>query len=170
MQTIANVSTLVDSNLDAGRGDATAIITTDDQRVSFSQLHSLVCGVASGLSDLGIRREERVLLVLDDTPAFPASFLGAMRIGAVPIAVNFLARPEDFGYFLDDSYAVAAIVDSAFLDKILPQLDSRAGVQLIVANGASEGGASLDQWLSASSREVAPVATHPDDPAFWLYS
>ncbi|MFN2485736.1 MAG: benzoate-CoA ligase family protein [Acidimicrobiia bacterium] len=170
MQTIANVSTLVDSNLDAGRGDATAIITADDQRVTFSQLHSLVCGVASGLSDLGIRREERVLLVLDDTPAFPASFLGAMRIGAVPIAVNFLARPEDFGYFLDDSYAVAAIVDSAFLDKILPQLDSRAGVQLIVANGASEGGASLDQWLSASSREVAPVATHPDDPAFWLYS
>lgn len=36
--------------------------------------------------------------------------------GAIPIPVDFLARPEDFGYFLDDSYAVAALVDHAFLE------------------------------------------------------
>ena len=59
-------------------------------------------------------REDRVLLVLDDTPAFPAAFLGAMRIGAVPVPVNFLARPDDFGYFLDDSHARFAVIDQRF--------------------------------------------------------
>ncbi|MGH3649620.1 MAG: AMP-binding protein, partial [Acidimicrobiia bacterium] len=80
MQTTANVSTLVDANLKAGRGDRTAAITADDQRLSFMDLYQLVNRVAERLRDLGVGREDRVLLVLDDTPAFPACFLGAMRI------------------------------------------------------------------------------------------
>jgi benzoate-CoA ligase family protein len=111
-----------------------------------------------------------VLLVLDDTPAFAAAFLGAMRIGAVPVPVNFLARAADFGYFLDDSYAVAAIVDAAFLDKVAPQLADRPRVRMVVANGEVVGGESFDRWLGEGEVEVDPVATHPDDPAFWLYS
>ena len=171
MQTSANVSTLVDANLEAGRAERTAIITADDEHVTFAKLHSSVNRVASSLSDLGVRREERVLLVLDDTLAFPAAFLGAMRIGAVPVPVNFLMRSEDFGYFLDDSYAVAAIVDGNLLEKVEPEVAKRSTVQLIVANGdAPEGAESFDRWLEDGRDEVDPVDTHPDDPAFWLYS
>ncbi|MGH8959131.1 MAG: benzoate-CoA ligase family protein [Acidimicrobiia bacterium] len=155
-----NASTVVDANLDAGRGDATAIITNENERLTFGDLHRAVCRVASELAALGVRREERVVLILDDTPAFPASFLGAMRIGAVPIPVNFQARPEDFGYFLDDSYAVAAIIDDAFVDKVSPELESRPHVRRINA----------DLWLGESTEEIDPVTAHPDDPAFWLYS
>ena len=137
MQTTANVSTLVDANLEAGRAEKTALITAEDERVTFAQLHTSVNRVASRLSDLGVRREERVLLVLDDTLAFPAAFLGAMRIGAVPIPVNFLMRPDDFGYFLDDSYAVAAVVDANLLEKVEPEVSKRADVSLVVANGGA---------------------------------
>lgn len=170
MQTTANVSTLVDANLESGRGEKTAIITADDQRLTFNDLHRAICRVAGRLADLGVRREERLLLVLDDTLAFPAAFLGSMRIGAVPIPANFLARPKDFGYFLDDSYAVAAIVDSAFMEKVGPQLAERPNVRLIVANGGAGDTESFDEWLADGPEDVGPVATHPDDMAFWLYS
>ena len=127
--------------------------------------------VAARLRDLGLGREDRILLVLDDTPTFPAVFLGAMRIGAVPVPVNFLARPDDFGYFLDDSYARAAIVDSVFLDQVGPQVAARPDVTLIVANGPGRDGShSLDSWMEEGTDQVDPVATHPDDMAFWLYS
>jgi benzoate-CoA ligase family protein len=169
-RTASNVSTLVDENLVAGRASKTALITADDRSLSFGELHAAMNRVAGRLQDLGIRREERILLVLDDTPTFPAVFLGAMRIGAVPIPVNFLARPQDFGYFLDDSYAVAAVVDSVFMDKVGPEVAKRAGVKLIVANGDSGEAESADDWLADGDFEVDPVSTHPDDMAFWLYS
>jgi benzoate-CoA ligase len=170
MQATANVSTLVDANLEAGRETKTAIITVDDNRLTYGDLFTAVNRVAAGLKESGVRREERVLLILDDTPAFPASFLGAMRIGAVPIPVNFLARPQDFGYFLDDSYAVAVIVDAGFLEKAGPELAKREHVRLIVANGEPGDAQSLDGWLEESGDVVDPVDTHPDDMAFWLYS
>ena len=170
MQTTPNVSTLVDANLEAGRSAKTAIITADDETITFGELHALVSRVASRLRDIGVRREERVLLVLDDSPAFPAAFLGAMRIGAVPIPVNFLARPQDFGYFLDDSYAVAAVVDSVFMEKVGPEVETRDQVRLVVANGDPGDGDSLDEWLEDGDDEVEPVPTHHDDMAFWLYS
>jgi benzoate-CoA ligase len=170
MQTTANISTLVDANLEAGRGAKTAIVTADDGTLTFSDLHALVNRVASRLDAIGVRREERVLVVLDDTPAFPATFLGAMRIGAVPIPVNFLARPQDFGYFLDDSYAVAAVVDAVFMEKVGPEVAKRADVRLIVANGEPGEAESMDDWMADGDDEFDPVPTHPDDMAFWLYS
>ena len=54
---------------------------------------------------LGVDREQRVLLVLDDTPAFPVAFFGAMRIGAVPVPVNPLFRVADYRFFLEDTGA-----------------------------------------------------------------
>jgi len=160
MQTNPNVSSVLDFNLEAGRAGKTAIITADDQSWSYSDLHRATCSVAARLVEVGIRRGERVLLILDDTPAFPAAFLGAMRMGAVPIPTNFLARPEDFGYFLDDSYAVVAIVDKVFLEKVSPQLETRPDVRLLIS----------EDLPMTESEEFDPVATHPDDPAFWLYS
>jgi len=171
MQTGPNASTLIDGWFKEGLGNDTAIITADDRRVSAAELYTEICRVASGLQSIGVGREDRVLLVLDDTPAFPASFLGAMRIGAVPVPVNFLLRAEDFGYFLDDSCAMAAVVDAPFLDAVQPQVIARPGVQLIVANGdAPRDAINLDQLKAKGAEDVKPVETRPEDMAFWLYS
>jgi benzoate-CoA ligase len=167
----ANISTLVDGWLEEGRSDKTALITADDVAWSAGDLYTAMCRVAGRLSEMGVGRGDRVLLVLDDTPAFPAAFLGAMRCGAVPIPSNFVLRPEDFGYFIDDSDAVAAVVDAAFLDAVGPQVAARPGTSLIVANGdAPDGAESLDEWMSSGSDEFSPVPTQFDEIAFWLYS
>ncbi len=171
MQSGPNASTLIDGWLDGGDGDKTVLITSDDRPWTANELYRTVCGVAAGLAEAGVGREDRVLLVLDDTPAFPAAFLGAMRIGAVPVPANFLLKPDDFGYFMDDSSAVAAIVDSPFLSAVGPQMAVRPDVQPIVANGpAPDSAHSLDEWMATDVGELAPVPTQSDDMAFWLYS
>ena len=171
VQNGVNISTLVDGWLEEGRSDDTAIITADDVSWSAGELYTAMCRVAGRLSEMGVGREDRVLLVLDDTPSFPAAFLGAMRCGAIPIPSNFALRPEDFGYFMDDSGAVAAVVDAAFLDAVGPQIAARPGTSLIVANGSAPAGSeSLDEWMSDGADEFSPVPTQSDDIAFWLYS
>ncbi|MEM9195736.1 MAG: AMP-binding protein, partial [Myxococcota bacterium] len=166
-----NVATLLDRTLDAGRGTSTALICDNGQTVSHRELFDAVCRVAHRLRTLGLRREERVLLVLDDTLAFPAAFLGALRIGVVPIPANFLARAEDLGYFIDDSYATLAVIDAGFLPKLEPVLGERPALRVAIANGkARPSDLSFDAWLEDPAEELSPVDTHAEDMAFWLYS
>ena len=171
MQTGPNASTVIDGWLETGSGDKPVLITADDATWTANQLYAAVCNVATNLTEIGVGRGDRVVMVLDDTPAFPATFLGAMRIGAIPVPVNFLARAEDLGYVLEDSYAVAVVMDHAFVDTFRSQVDARPHVQLVIANGdAPDGAMSHDRWMSAGSNPIEAVATHADDVAFWLYS
>jgi benzoate-CoA ligase family protein len=145
-----NASLLLDRNLEAGREDKAAILC-GDETVTYSDLFARACGVGAALRDLGIDRGERVLLVMDDCPGLPAAFLGAMRVGAVPVPVNPLYGPDDYPYFVEDSGARLAIVDRVCAEKV------RAPRTLLV-----------DDLEPAD--EFAPVDTARDDAAFWLYS
>jgi benzoate-CoA ligase family protein len=145
-----NASLLLDQNLEAGREDKTAILC-GDEIVTYSELFARACGVGAALRDLGVDRGERVLLIMDDCPWFPAAFLGAMRIGAVPVSVNPLYGPDDYPYFVDDSGARLAIVDRVCAEKV-----RAPGIVLV-------------DHLEPSD-ELAPVDTARDDVAFWLYS
>src|SRR3954463_12480116 len=112
-----NACTMLDANLEAGRGDKVAIYF-GDERVTYHDLFAGVCRMGRALRELGVVREQRVLLVMGDSPAFPMAFLGAMRIGAIPVPVNPLYRAEDYRYFLEDSDAGVVVVDEPFLDKL----------------------------------------------------
>src|SRR5262249_42691325 len=76
-----------------------------DAVLTYGELCRLVCRAGHLLRALGVRREQRVLLVLDDTTAFPIVFLGAMRIGAVPVPVSPLDRADNFAHYIDDCAA-----------------------------------------------------------------
>jgi benzoate-CoA ligase len=154
-----NASTLLDRNLDAGRADKTALITAD-ATLTYGDVARLVAQAAAYLGSIGIGREDRILLVLDDSPMFHAMFLGAIRIGAVPIPVNPMDRADNYAYYLEDSYAKAVAVDAA-LEERLP--DSRIP-RLVVGGGLEDAVAAMPGDL------LAPVDTHDDDMAFWLYS
>src|SRR5260221_9262401 len=119
-----NVSLFLDHQVDQGRGDRVAVVC-GDERVTYGELLRRAAQIAWALHDAGVRREERVLLLLDDTPAFPATFLGAIRLGAVPVPVSPLYKPSDFRYFLEDSYARVVVADPAFAEKAAEALEPR---------------------------------------------
>ena len=120
-----HVGDLVGRQVEAGRGDARAIVAAD-ATLSYEELRRRVNQAGHLLRDLGIRREQRVLLVLDDTSVFPIVFLGAIRIGAVPIPVSPLDKDENFRHFVDDSYAALIVTDAPLLDRLRPRSASAA--------------------------------------------
>lgn len=165
-----NASTLLDAQLEAGRADTPALLTGDGV-VSYGELAGLTGAVASYLNMLGIEREQRILMILDDSPAFPAVFLGAMRIGAVPVPVNPMDRVDNYAYYLDDSYARVLVVEASLLDALYEVLAARPDLHVVVVDGDAgpyESFASFDAGHAASL--PPPLDTHQEDMAFWLYS
>jgi benzoate-CoA ligase family protein len=165
-----NVSTILDRNLEAGRGAKVALRDAGGE-ATYQQLLDDACAAGRALRALGVQREQRVLLVQDDSPAFVAAFLGAIRAGMVPVPLNPLFKADDYRYLLADSDAQAVIVDLELLDKVREALAVHPErVELIVVGGAAEGAHGFSELLAEHAGELAPANTHRDDPAFWLYS
>jgi benzoate-CoA ligase len=134
-------------------------IRTVDQELTYEQLAARVAQAGHLLRGLGAQAEQRVLLVLDDTPAFPVMFLGAIRIGAVPVNVNPVDKPENLAHYLRDSGAQLCICEESLRETILA-----AGAVRVL--DTSE----LDELLAQQPSDLEPADSHRDDPAFWLYS
>ena len=161
---------LVDRHVRDGRGGRTAIIC-GHEAVTYAQVAERSNRVANGLRQLGLRREDRVLLLLLDTPAFAYAFFGALKLGAVPIPTNTLLKSQDYRYMLNDSRARIAMVSEPLVAQIeaIPRHELPYLEHIVVDGGNSGETSGLGRLMAASPNyEVTP--TSKDDVAFWLYS
>ena len=127
--------------------------------VTYGDLCKLVCGAARTFVDLGVRREDRVLIVAYDSPGWAASFLGAIWMGAIPVPVNpLLQRSEDYDHYIDDSLARVVVVDSNTEEKLKPAVARAANAPKILRADHAPG------------PDFPAAPTRKDDMAFWLYS
>ena len=166
----ANASLVLDRQLEAGRGPRPAYLG-ERRTLSYEQLLREVARMGNLLRSLGVRREERVLLVLDDTPLFPAAFMGAMRIGAVPVPVSVREHRENFRHFIDDCYARVVVCDEPLLAPLQAALSGLDVRYLTYGEGGGDPSViDLRAGLDGQEDECEAVATHPDDMAFWLYT
>ncbi len=161
-----NASLIVDRNLEAGR-QGKVVIYYGDEQVTYGELARRINRFGHALRELGVRQEDRILLVLNDTPSFPTAFFAAIRIGAVPIPVNTLLGAGDYRFFVENSRAHAIVTDLQHYEKIQKALDGYAEpVELILTNGRAAGVRTLEDLLDSGEDELAPANTHKDDPAF----
>jgi acyl-coenzyme A synthetase/AMP-(fatty) acid ligase len=108
---------LLERNLRAGRAAKIAYVD-GREAVSFAALAERVDRAGDLLRGLGVEVEQRVLLAMLDTVDFVAVFLGAMKIGAVPVPVNTLLPPPDYAPLLRTSRARVLVVSDALLPKL----------------------------------------------------
>ena len=166
---------LLQPNLDAGRGEKTAFID-DRGATSYRELDERSSSFAHALGDMGISMEQRILLCLHDSADFPIVFLGAIKAGVVPVAVNTLLSAGDYEYMLDDSRARIAIVSAPLLPLFAPLLGKLPCLQRILVSGAADaantcaGVETLAPHFSSSARSFPVAPTRADDICFWLYS
>ena len=170
----------------AGHPDRTAFID-DSGQLSYGQLENRARRIASALLAAGVRREERVLLLMEDCADWPSCFLGAIYAGIVPVAVNTLLTADDYRYMLGHCRAGIALVSPALLPVLLEAAaPTSAGTgadgnsaqrptlaQMIVEGAAADlppGCVGLDAWLANQEPLAQVAATGRDEPAFWLYS
>ncbi len=162
---------LVDTLVEEGKGDRVAVYYRD-RTYTRRELLEMVNRAGNALLDLGVRVEERVLISLYDSPEALASFLGAIKIGAIPVMVNYMYTANDYLHLLNDSRASTLIVDNDFLD--IAQARKTDFLYLkntVVVGGTPRNGLlSFGELLDKASNQLDAALTTADDVAFWNYT
>jgi benzoate-CoA ligase family protein len=170
-----NASRILFDNLAKGNGDRLAL-TGPLGAVTYAELCAEASRWGHGLISLGLKRGDRVLMFLDDTPAYPAAFFGAVRAGFVPLLINTLTPPDLLQFYLADSAATVAVAEAEFCAQFDAVACKDTALRtLIVVNGeASPPAVSktliAKDWLAGFSAELASADTHRNGMAFWMYS
>ncbi len=165
---------LIERNLRAGRGGKLAYVD-DRGSCTYAELARRVNRFASALAGLGLRAEDRVMVCLLDSVDWPVAFLGAIKAGVVPVAVNTLLKPQDYEYMLRDSRARVLFVSQALLPSFeglaarVPTLE-RTVVSAAPGTGRPAAADEFETLLAAGRDEFDPADTVADEPCFWLYS
>ena len=178
--------------INAGRAEKLAV-RCDYGQLTYGALAESARRLAAGLSAAGVRREDRMMVFMQDVCHWPVSFLGAMYGGVVPVAINTLLTAPDLAYMLANSRARAVAVSGALLPTLREALSMCAhDVSLVLVShpetipfsGAGEGEALMNAlrqegvttvvdmatWLSQQTPLAEAANTSPDSPGFWLYS
>lgn len=143
--------------------------------LSYAQLDERVRLMAGALRASGLKREERVLLLMQDCNDWPVSFLGAIYAGIVPVAVNTLLTADDYAYMLEHSRAQAVLVSGSLLPTLIAAMTrSDHEVQRVIvsrpATPLHPSEIEIEAFLNNATPAVKPAPTGGDDPCFWLYS
>lgn len=160
--------------LNRSRGERLAYID-DRGSLSYAQLEERARRMAAALQTLGVRREERVLLLMLDANEWPVAFLGCLYAGVAPVAVNTLLTVADYAYMLAHSRAQVALVSGALLPTLLSAMrqgrhELRATLVAQPDGALPEGAQDMEAALAAVQPASAPADTTGDEPGFWLYS
>lgn len=128
--------------------------------LTYAALFDKVRRLTSVLKNLGVHREERILLLMNDCTDWPVAFLAAVHAGIVPVAINTLLTPQDYKYIIEDSRCQAAMVSAALLP-VLTQAMSEAEHEIkhiLVSRPQGElshGQLSMDQAMDAATPVIA---------------
>jgi benzoate-CoA ligase family protein len=164
-----NVATVfIDRHIGEGRGAKVAIHTADSA-ITYAELAANVDRCANALVRLGLKRGERVLMVVKDCPAFFYLFWGAIKAGIVPVPLNTLLRSSSYAFMIDDSGAAALVYSpelAAEVEPALAEAKQRPRIELRTEGGAG----TLATLLAQNLPRFAAVPASADDDCFWLYS
>jgi 4-hydroxybenzoate-CoA ligase len=164
------VTWLLDRNVDEGRGDK---VVFDDTvaKLTYGELQKQTRRLGNLLRRLGVRREERVAMMMLDTVDFPIVFLGAIRAGVVPVPLNTLLTADQYAYVLADCRARVLFISEALLPVVKDMVGRMPDLEHIVVSGKdAHGHTKFSDEIARESDSFATAATHADEPAFWLYS
>ncbi len=162
-------------NIEADRGDKTAIYY-ENRSYTYQEIDTLGNQFGAALKELGTEMEQRVLLILHDSPEFIISFFGAIKVGAIPIPTNTLLPTKDYEYFLNNSRAKVLVTTCEQWDKLNIIKNRLLFLRhVILVDGENqdlmeENEHSFQDITRRQSKELPPCYSNINDQAFWLYT
>lgn len=165
---------VLDVNLESGRGDRTAIYY-EDRTYSFRDLWLLTNRVGNVLRELGVEAEDRVLLILEDSPEWVAAWLATMKVGGVGTHAYTYLTSDDYEYLLNLVRPKVVIVDGVTLERVRKGAKGSRYPRALLVSGEGDpaleaGEFSLRKMLEFADDRLEVEDTHRDDPAFWNFS
>jgi benzoate-CoA ligase family protein len=162
---------LLDRQL-AGGNDARLALTGVGGDLTYADLHARVVRVAAGLRVIGLQPEQRVLMVMADSPAFVVTYLAALRMGAVPVPVSTMTHADGLADLLRDSRARMLAVTHQFAE--LASVALKVAPEVVGVLAGPDANVETDLPVHAvddiSGEDGTPYSTTADSPAFWLYT
>ncbi len=168
----------VDRNVARGLGDKAAFIDAE-RTLTYGELQARTFQFAAALRALGLRQEDRLLLLLPDTVDYPVAFWGAVRAGIIAIPLNTLLSPDIYAYIMADSRATTMVAAAPLARNILPILERVPQLRTIVLLGANADDVAacaglnvhhFDDLLARHKPEPFTAPTVSDEVAFWMYT
>jgi 4-hydroxybenzoate-CoA ligase len=160
----------IDRNVRQGRGHKIAVYT-ELRNYTYNDIQKMANKTANALRELGVRVDDRVIIIMLDVPQFYAIFYGAIKIGAVPIPTNTMLTPEDYEYYLNDSRARILVVSEQLIPVIAKiKGDLRYLRDMIVISEKDGAFIPFKQKYRHAPETIKTEFTMKDDVGFWLYS
>src|SRR5213594_2757963 len=150
------VTWLLDRNVDEGRAKKLAFTDTVTE-LTYGELQKQSRRLANLLRRLGVRREERVAMIMLDTTDFPIVFLGAIRAGIVPVPLNTLLTSDQYAYVLADCRARVLFVSEALLPLVKDIVVQLPDLEHVAVSGKDAHG--HKKLLDELARESDSFAT-----------
>ena len=127
---------LVSRHVAAGDGERTAVLASET--LTYAELDERVGIVAGGLRALGLRRDDRVLLVMSDEIPMLTGILGAFRAGLVAVPVSTMFTGSELGKIMDDSGARAVLATPEFAEAVSQAVALSPDVEHVVLAGEGD--------------------------------
>ncbi len=167
------VTHFIDRHLAQGRGARIAFTEVGGagRQLSYDALAQGTARVAGALARAGIRREERVAMVVLDQTEFPLIFWGCLRAGVVPVPLNTLLASSVYATILADARPAAVIVSAELWEVVAPALAGCDSLRHVIVIGGETvvGAVGFDAFMDGAE-PADTVPTSGDEVAFWLYS
>ncbi len=142
------------------------------RRYSYAQLQAAADALSHVLTGLGVRRGDRVAIVLPQRFETAVAYMAVMQMGAVAMPLSLLFGPEALSYRLQNSEAVAAIVDDTSAANLLSVRADCPALRHVLGIGAAAAACDVD-YTAATAREqrrFVAAQTHAEDPAVLIYT
>ncbi|TQM02983.1 long-chain-fatty-acid--CoA ligase [Pseudonocardia kunmingensis] len=134
-------------------------------RRTYGELDDRVTRLGHALVDRGVTAGDRVAVLGLNSIEVVESWLAVLRIGAIAVPVNFRLVADEIAYVLDDSGAVAVVVDAALAPAVEQARAKAPGLRSVLTIGGD-----LEEVLAASSDVYTELPVPDESPAFIMYT
>lgn len=162
----------VDRHIHEGRADKVAFREADGERrsLTYGRLAEETGRFAGALARHGVRREERIAMIVRDQIEFPVVFWGALKAGAIPVPLNTLLSSAVYDAILSDSRASILVVSEQLWDVVRPAIADNRFLRAVLVIGEAPDGTESYEQFTRDAPASDPVEAFDDELAFWLYS
>ncbi len=160
----------LDARIEEGLADRVALRLAD-RVLTYAEVQRLANRFGQVLRQLGVRREERVLIGLRDSPEFVGALFGTLKVGAVVVMVNPDLKARNLAALFDYSRARVAVVWADCVEGF-QKADRLADwhPRLLQVGGREGGLPRFEEQAEGVDGNLETATTHRDDPAIWLFS
>ena len=133
----SNLGEMIESR--AGDSKDKTVLRFYDRDISYGELNEMSSRIALGLYNMGIRKGDRVCIMMDNSPEYYYAYLGINRLGAIAGPVNCWWQSEEIRYLINDSGAVAIFVDEVYREQITRIMEATPDLNQVILHGGDDG-------------------------------